>query len=218
MKQILIVGASGMIGNLILQKCLDREDVKNVISIVRKSSQQQHPKLKEIIHTDFLDFNTIADSLLGIDICFYCVGVYTGQVPSEEFKKITVDYTKALAIALHHQSQNASFCFLSGQGADSKEQSNVLFAKQKGIAENSILKLAFLKTHIFRPGYIYPVTPRKEPNIFYKLMRVLYKPISFIYPNIGVSSEQLANKMVAISFGTSQQIVFENRDIRSLAN
>jgi len=70
------------------------------------------------------------------------------------------------------------------------------------------------KTYIFRPGYIYPVTPRKEPNIGYKLFRMLYKPVSAIYPNIGLTSVQLANKMFTVGLNGNNKSILENNDIR----
>jgi hypothetical protein len=90
----------------------------------------------------------------------------------------------------------------------------VLFAKAKGIAENYILSLKFPHTYIFRPGYIYPVEPRKEPNLLYKIFRLLYKPLSFIYPNIGLTSLQLAQKMITVSSFGSNKVVLKNSDIR----
>ena len=46
-------------------------------------------------------------------------------------------------------------------------------------------------------------------------MRKLYKPISFIYPNIGVSSIQLANKMVSVGINGGDKIVYENKAIQN---
>jgi uncharacterized protein YbjT (DUF2867 family) len=216
MKNVTVIGGNGMIGNLILQSCLQKNEVAKVTSIVRKSTGRQHDKLNEIIHTDFLNFSLIEEALKGQDVCFFCVGVYTGQVPTDEFKKITVDYIKAFATVLKKASPASIFCFLSGQGADSKEKSSVLFAREKGKAENILIQLDFERTHIFRPGYIYPVTPRKEPNTMYKMMRIFYKPISFLFPNNVVTSEKLANKMIEVCFGESRQIIFENKEIRLL--
>jgi nucleoside-diphosphate-sugar epimerase len=196
LKRVIIAGTNGMIGSLILQACLERSDVVAVTSITRKAVGIQHPKLKEVLHPNFLDFTAIENVFANQDICFYCLGVYTGQVSTEAFKKITVAFTQSFAHTLKTKNGDAVFCFLSGQGADSAEKSKILFAREKGIAENALLKLNFARTHLFRPGYIYPITPRKEPNFFYTLMRVLYKPISFIYPNIGVSSQILANSML----------------------
>jgi nucleoside-diphosphate-sugar epimerase len=213
MKNILITGSNGMIGSLILQKCLKRDDVVKVTSITRKPLGIYHPKLIEIIHNDFLDYSKIENDLKTQDVCFYCIGVYTGQVPTEEFKKITVAYTEVFAQALKKNNEAASFCFLSGQGADSSERSRVLFAREKGIAENILLKLKFKSTHIFRPAYIYPITPRVEPNFFYRLMRILYKPLKFIYPNFSVTSEKLATTMVEVGMNGGENIL-ENSDIR----
>lgn len=219
MKNILITGTNGMIGSLLLQYCLEREDVQSVTSITRKKTGITHPKLAEILHTDFLDYSTIGERLKNQDICFYCIGVYTGQVPKEAFRKITVDYTKALATSLKQESPDIIFCFLSGQGADLSEKSSVLFAREKGIAENILINLHFKQLSIFRPAYIYPVTPRKEPNLLYSIFRVLYKPLlSKIYPNVGLSSEQLAKAMINIGFNGGDSMIYENKQIKQFAN
>jgi nucleoside-diphosphate-sugar epimerase len=216
MKNIIITGTNGMIGNLILQKCLQRDDVAKITSITRKPLGIYHPKLVEVIHNDFLDYSRIENDLKNQDICFYCIGVYTGQVSTEDFKKITVAYTDIFANALRRYNEATSFCFLSGQGADSSEKSKVLFAREKGVAENILLKLKFKSIHLFRPGYIYPDMPRVEPNFMYKLMRVLYKPLKFIYPNIGVTSKTLANTMFEVGVNGGK-VIFENKDIRLMA-
>ena len=213
MKNIIITGATGMIGKLLLEVCLQRMDVNKVTSITRRAVGIQHPKLLEVVHDDFLDFSKIETHFKNQDICFFCIGVYTGQVSKEEFKKITVDYTKAFAETLRRNS-DVSFCFLSGAGADSKEKSKIMFAKDKGIAENILLNLKFKHTYIFRPGYIYPVIQRIEPNRQYILMRKLYKFISIIYPNIGLTSNQLVSKMIDVAFKGGDKNIYENKDIK----
>ncbi len=214
MKNILIAGSSGMIGNLILQLSLENKEINKITIINRKPSNIKNEQILEILHDDFLDFESIKSIFLNQDICYYCNGVYTGQVPTEQFNTITIEYTKCFATVLKQQSPNAIFCFLSGQGADSKEKSNILFAKAKGIAENILLNLNFAKTYIFRPGYIYPSSPRKEPNFSYKLMKALYKPISFIYPNIGLTSFQLATKIFQVGLYGNEKAILENKDLR----
>ena len=215
MKSIIIAGSNGMIGKLVLENCLNNNEVNKVTAITRKPLGITHEKLVEVIHDNFLDYSAIAAHFKNQDVCFYCIGVYTGQVPTNEFKTITVDFTKAFATTLHQNSAAVSFCFLSGQGADSTEKSSILFAREKGIAENFLLSLKFNATYIFRPGYIYPVTPRREPNFAYRLMKILYKPVSLLYPNIGTTSVQLANKMVDIGLHGGNKIIYENVDIRA---
>jgi nucleoside-diphosphate-sugar epimerase len=215
MKNILIAGSSGMVGSLILQLAIESNEVGSIVLINRKPTAIKHHKIKEYIHSDFLHFESIANAFANIDICYYCIGVYTGQVPTEGFNKITIDYTKAFANALKQYSPQASFCFLSGQGADNKEKSKILFARAKGIAENYLLSKQFKNTFIFRPGYIYPTIARQEPNLAYKLMKVLYKPVSLIYPNIGLTSLQLAIKMFTVGLSGYSKNILENKDIRS---
>ena len=214
MKNIIIAGSSGMIGNLVLQNCLKRDDVQKVTSITRRKSGKDHTKLLEVVHTDFLNYTALNKYFKSQDLCFYCIGVYTGQVPGDEFRKITVDYTRAFAEALKQNSPATTFCFLSGQGADQSEKSLFMFAKAKGIAENFLLGLHFAHTYIFRPGYIYPVTPRKEPNLTYRIMRRLYPVLNKIYHNGVISSEELANAMVDIGICGGPSTIYENKDIR----
>lgn len=214
----MITGASGMIGGMILDLCLAHPEINRVTSIVRKPSGKIHDKLVEIVHTDFLDFSAVKESFHNQDICFYCIGVYTGQVPKDEFRKITVDYTKAFASALRTANNNTTFCFLSGDGADRSEKSRIMFARDKGAAENFLFNLQFAQTYTFRPGYIYPSIPRKEPNRAYVFFRYAYKYLfRFIYPNIGLTSEQLSRVMFHVGMNGATLQELSNRDIRMLA-
>ena len=93
------------------------------------------------------------------------------------------------------------------------------FARYKGAAETALLNMGFPRVHIFRPGYIYPVTPRREPNLMYTTTRFVYPLVRRLYPNIGISSEDLARAMVHAGLygtGENKNPVLENRDIRSM--
>ncbi|MGI9628670.1 MAG: hypothetical protein ACR2QM_17680, partial [Longimicrobiales bacterium] len=101
------------------------------------------------------------------------------------------------------------------------EKSRIKFAKYKGMAENALLRVGFPRVHIFRPGYIYPSTPRTEPSLSYRMLRVAYPVVGRIYPNIGVSSEDLAGAMFEAGLvGTPghDSPIIENTDIRRLAS
>lgn len=216
MKRVIMTGATGMVGNLVLEYCLESDEVEQVTSIVRRPSGKDHAKLVEVVHQNFLDYSDVEDHFKGQDICYFCIGVYTGTVPRDKFREITVDYTREFAKTLHQHSPGAAFCFLSGQGADSTEKSRIMFAKDKGIAENLLFRQGFSRVHSFRPGYIYPVVARKEPNFSYKFMRALYKPVSAIYPNIGLTSEQLATSMFTVGLQGGDQKIYENKEIKAV--
>lgn len=212
MKNIIIAGASGMVGGLILETALASPEISRVTSLVRRSSKQEHPKLKEVIISDFADYSKQADLFRNIDAGFFCIGVYTGQVPDDVFRTITVDYAIAFADAPKTNSSHARLCFLSGQGADRSEKSSMSFAKYKGIAENRIAETG-LQFHTFRPGYIYPVTPRKEPNLMYRVSRMLYPLIRLMGKNGSIKSTELAEAMFKAGIKGAESEVLENRDI-----
>lgn len=216
-KKVIIAGASGMIGGILLDLCLKDDHVSEVISLVRKSSGVLHPKLKELVVADFINYDAFNSDFKDVGIVFYCVGVYTGAVPRDVFRKITVDYPVALGKAIYASSPGARFCLLSGQGADRSEKSRIMFAKDKGAAENQLSGMGFKSFHAFRPGYIYPVTKRKEPNFTYRLMRVLYPGVRLMGKKFSVKSTALAKAMFLTGLNGSDLEIFENRDIVRLA-
>jgi uncharacterized protein YbjT (DUF2867 family) len=91
-KQLVIVGATGMVGGYALRYALDHPVVGRVTSIGRKKLGLSHPKLVQILHQDFADCSSLAEALSGQDAAIFCLGAYTGAVPDAEFRTITVDY------------------------------------------------------------------------------------------------------------------------------
>ena len=129
MKRAVIVGASGMVGGYALRYLLEDPAVGRVTSIGRRNLGISHPKLTEILHSDFADCTPLVDALTGHDAAVYCLGAYTGAVPDEALRRITVDYTVEFARVLRASSPNATFAFLSGSGADPAGRSRMAFAR-----------------------------------------------------------------------------------------
>jgi uncharacterized protein YbjT (DUF2867 family) len=220
-KRLVIVGATGMVGGYALRYALDNSAVKSVTSIGRKKLVISHPKLKEVLHQNFADCSPLVDVLSGQDAVVFCLGTYTGTVSDAELRTITVDYTIEFARVLRGSSPEAAFSFLSGSGADPTGRSRIPFARYKGVAENALLPAGFPRVYIFRPAYIYPVEPRKEPNFSYRLLRTMYPVFRVLFPNQVIRADDLARAMVdAAIHGIGSEhhaVVFENRDIRALA-
>jgi uncharacterized protein YbjT (DUF2867 family) len=218
-KRLVIVGATGMVGGYALRYALDNSAVKSVTSIGRKKLGISHPKLKEVLHQGFADCSALADTLSGQDAAVFCLGTYTGAVSDAELRTITVDYTVEFARVLRLSSPNAAFSFLSGNGADPTGRSRIPFARYKGEAEKALLAAGFPHVYIFRPAYIYPVEPRKEPNFSYRLLRAIYPAFRMLFPNQVIPADDLARAMVDVAVavrGMGRAVVFENRDIRAL--
>jgi uncharacterized protein YbjT (DUF2867 family) len=220
-KRLVIVGATGMVGGCALRYALDNSAVECVTSIGRKRLGISHPKLKEVLHQNFADCSALADALLGQDAAVYCLGTYTGSVPEAELRTITVDYTIEFARVLRLSSPDATFSFLSGNGADPTGRSRLAFARYKGDAEKALLAVGFPSVYIFRPAYIYPVDPRKEPNFSYRLLRAIYPFFRVVFPNQVIRADDLAGAMVDVvvrGAGKSRSLVLENRDIRAMVS
>jgi len=91
------------------------------------------------------------------------------------------------------------------------------FARYKGEAENALLATGFASVYIFRPAYIYPMTPRREPDFGYSLLRA--PAFRLIFPHQVIRADDLARAMVDVAVrGTEERqgLVLENRDIQPI--
>ena len=136
-----------------------------------------------------------------------------------EFRRITVDYVIEFARVLRAASPCVAFSFLSGNGADPTGGSRIPFARYKGQAETALLSAGFPYVYIFRPAYIYPVEPRKEPNLGYRLLRAVYPVFRLVFPNQVIRADDLGLAMVNVAVQKAdvhRSLVFENREIRAM--
>jgi uncharacterized protein YbjT (DUF2867 family) len=208
-----------MVGGYALRDALETPAVASVTAIGRKKLGISHPKLKEVLHQDFADCSPLAETLAGQSAAIFCLGTYTGSVTDAELRTVTVDYTIEFARVFRASSPEAAFSFLSGNGADPTGRSRIAFARYKGAAEKALLAAGFPHVYIFRPAYIYPVEPRKEPNFSYRLLRSIYPAFRVLFPNRVIRADDLGRAMVEVAIGGAgehQGPVFENRDIRAM--
>jgi uncharacterized protein YbjT (DUF2867 family) len=218
-KNLVIVGATGMVGGYALRYALGHPAVGRATTIGRRKVGISHPKLKEVLHQDFADCSALAEVLSDQHAAIFCLGAYTGAVSDTELRTITVDYTMEFARVLHGSSPDAAFAFLSGSGADPTGRSRISFARYKGEAENALLATGFASVYIFRPAYIYPVTSQREPNFGYRLLRAIYPAFRLIFPHQVIRADDLARAMVDVAVrGTEERqgLVLENRDIQAI--
>jgi uncharacterized protein YbjT (DUF2867 family) len=219
-KRLVIVGATGMVGGYALRYALDRAAVSDVTTVGRKPTGITHPKLNEVLHQNFADCSGLADALSRQDAAIFCLGAYTGAVSDADLRRVTVDYAVEFARVFHDSSPRATFALLSGSGADPTGRSRMAFARYKGEAEKALTAVGFPALYIFRPAYIYPVEPRREPTFSYSLLRAIYPVFRPLFPNQVVRADDLARAMVDAAVrevgAERQTIVLENRDIRAL--
>ena len=166
-----------MVGEGVLHECLLHPQVEAVMVINRKPCGISHPKLKEIIHTDFFDLSGIQNQLEGYDACFFCLGVSSIGMKEPEYYRMTYTLTINVAQTLSKLNPGMTFCYISGSGTDSTEKGRQMWARVKGKTENDLMKLPFKQVFNFRPGFMYPTKGLKNTLPFYKYISWMY-PIS----------------------------------------
>jgi uncharacterized protein YbjT (DUF2867 family) len=215
---VLIFGASGMVGQGVLRECLLDADVHQVLSIGRSTIGLQHPKVREIAHADMWNYTSIESELTGLDACFFCLGVSAAGMSEAEYARITHDITLAAATTLARFNPEMTFIYVSGAGTDSSEHGRVMWARVKGRTENDLLKLAF-KAYMFRPGAIQPLHGIKSKTKAYWILYSLTKPLlpllRAVFPHQITTTEQMGRAMLKIAKHGGKSRILESSAIGS---
>lgn len=214
--KIILTGATGTAGSAALEVCLNDPRVERVTAVGRRATDRTHPKLVNEVLPDFRDWSTLAPRLADHQACLWCLGISQSQVSEAEYRVITVDYTLAAARALEAVNPQLTFCFLSGQGADSKEKSWMLFGRVKGHAENELLKLG-LPVYCFRPGYIHGQAPGRALR-FQERMGRTFVPLLRLSKSMMVDADALGRAMLNVAISGADRKILENAEILARSN
>lgn len=213
----ILTGATGMVGEGVLHECLLHPDVEEVLIITRKPSGVNHPKVKELIHSDFYNLSSIENKLSGYNTCFFCLGVSSVGMNEIDYTKLTHTLTMHVATVLSKQNQSMTFCYISGAATDSSEKGRIMWARVKGKTENDLQKLPFKKVYLFRPGYMQPTRGLKNVLKYYKYISWMYPFLRMVFPS-GVSTlKELALAMINSARLGYEKNVLEVKDIVNLA-
>jgi hypothetical protein len=209
-----------MVGQGVLRECLLDPDVDSVVCVGRGSTGQQHPKLRELLHNDFLDFSPVENQLAGFDACFFCLGVTSAGMSEENYQRITYGFTLAAARVLVKLNPNMTFIYVSGTGTDSTERGRSMWARVKGKTENELLRLPFHAAYMFRPGLIVPLhgiqSKTKVYRVFYALLGPLLPALQGRFPKYVTTTEQIGRAMLKVSKQGWPKRVLETSDINEV--
>ncbi|WNJ19361.1 NAD-dependent epimerase/dehydratase family protein [Pontibacter sp. G13] len=174
--KVIITGSSGMVGKGVLLECLDNDLITQVLVVNRNTIGMDHPKLKEVLLTDFTEARSIKSHLAGYDACFYCAGISVLGLNEEQYTRITYEMTKAFADVLYELNPNLVFNYVSGTGTDETEKGGTMWARVKGKTENMVLQKGFKDAYAFRPGAIIPERGIKSRTGWYNAFYVVLRP------------------------------------------
>ena len=220
--RVVLFGATGMVGSGVLLECLDSPRVDSVLVIGRSSTGVSHPKVREIIHSDFLEFKTIRGELTGADACFFCLGVSSAGMREDDYRRLTYDVTLAAANALLAESPQLTFIYVSGEGTDSSERGRIMWARVKGKTENALLAMPFKAAYMFRPGFIHPLRGVRSKTAAYQLMYSLagwiYPVLSRLAPAHTSTTIAVGRAMIEVAADGYPKKILGSREINALAD
>lgn len=218
--KVIITGATGMVGEGVLYECLHHADVEKVLVITRNTCGYLHPKLTEIIHSNFFDISSLTNRLKGYNACYFCLGVTSLGKNEAEYTRLTYTLTMNFATALATLNPDLTFCYISGAGTDSSEKGRTMWARVKGKTENDLMKRPFRQVYNFRPAGIIPFLPLRPSQTFYKSYRYmgwLLWVMKVITPNLIIGLKDLASAMINASLTGYSKNILEVKDIKLLA-
>jgi uncharacterized protein YbjT (DUF2867 family) len=212
---VILFGASGMVGQGVLRECLLDPGVEKVLSIGRSRTGQQHAKLREIVHADIANLTPIEDQLTGYDACFFTLGVTSVGMKEADYRHITYDLTLGAARTLAALNPEMTFVYVSGRGTDSNGRS--MWARVKGETENALFGLPFKAAYMFRPAFILALDGIKSKTAIYRILYPMLVPFSkLLSSDYATNTEVVGRAMIKAARVGAPKKVLESRDINEL--
>ncbi len=217
---VLLFGATGMIGQGVLRECLLAHDVNRVLTIGRSATGVENAKLQDLVHADLWNYAAIEDQLRGFDACFFCLGVTSAGMSEADYSRVTHGITMAAAETLCRLNPDMTFVFVSGAGADSTENGRLMWARVKGKTENAIFRLPFKASFAFRPGVVQPMNGERSRTAAYRVLYSITKPLlpllRRLWPGQILTTEQFGRAMLLVVRQGAPKRVLESSDISAL--
>ena len=188
-KSAILLGATGLTGNLLLQLLLKDNRYGKIKLFSRSTSGVVHSKIEEYLG-DLIHLERFKNAFKADEV-FCCIGTTKSKTPNKElYKKIDFGIPTKAAKLCKENGIN-TLVIISALGANSK--SNIFYNRTKGEMEDAVLQLQIPKTHILQPSLISGKREEKRIGewIFKQLMRAAnlvmagpLKKYKSIHPNV----------------------------------
>ena len=218
---VVIFGASGMVGQGVLRECLRDTGVERVLVIGRSSAGRQHDKLREVLVKDLFDVASYSSELNGLNACFFCLGVSSAGMSEAAYRHLTYDLTVATAQELAARNSALCFVYVSGAGTDSTERGRTMWARVKGATENALLRMPFRSAFMFRPGVIQPLDGIRSKTRVYQMFYVVLGPVMSLlrraFPRSISTTREIGQAMLLVARNGWPRPLLETKDIHAAA-
>jgi len=222
---IILTGATGMVGEGVLLECLDNPEVSRVLVIGRRPCGISHQKLAELVVKDLAALSPAeSKALTGYDACFFCAGVSSVGKKEAEYTRLTYDMTINFAEVFKETNPGKAltFCYVSGYGSDSTAAGKSMWARVKGRTENKLLEMFSQEGkpsggYMFRPGIMKPLKGQKRILKFYFGWQITYPIMRFLMPRFACTLQDVAQAMNNCAILSPAKNVLEVKDIVQIA-
>jgi uncharacterized protein YbjT (DUF2867 family) len=217
---VVLFGATGMVGGGVLRECLEDPRVESILSVGRRSCGVAHPKLRELLLPDLFGLDQVRSDLAGYEACFFCLGVSSVGMSEADYRRVTLDLTIEAAKVLGEVNPSLTFCYVSAQGSDSSGRGRSMWARVRGETENRLLQMPF-SAYAFRPGVIQPYkgvpSRTRSVRVLYAVLGPLFPILKRVFPNQVTTTVRIGRAMMRAATVGSAKHVLEPRDINALA-
>ena len=212
---VILFGATGMVGQAVLRECLLDEGIKRVLVVGRSATGRSEPKLRELIRKDLFEVDGLDVDLEGCDACLFCLGVSSAGMSEADYTRLTYDLTLAWGRTLSRLNPKMAFLYVSGAGTGGK----AMWAQVKGRTEDELLAL-FPSAYMIRLAMLRPMHGEKAKTrwtrIAYAILGPLLPLIRAIAPGSVITSEELGRAMIRAARDGAPKRILEVRDLQAL--
>jgi uncharacterized protein YbjT (DUF2867 family) len=195
MKSAIIIGATGLIGNLLVNKLLADGRYQTIKVFVRRSLNLSNPKLEEYI-VDFDEIDKWKNKISG-DELFSAMGTTIREAKSTTLQyKVDVTYQYECAKAAAENGVKNYF-LVSSSGANSK--SKLFYLRIKGELDEKVQQLSFNKIRIFRPSLLLGERPEKRfgEKAAENILKIIVPIFPFLKNQRPIEGEKVTKAMIA---------------------
>lgn len=215
--KVLVTGSTGMVGEGVLQVCLQNPAVEKVVALNRRTVGFSHPKLTEILLPDFHQLKTVENQLFGLDACYHCMGISSIGTDEATYADITYTLSILLGETMSRLNPGSVFCYLSGAGTDATEKSKLSWARLKGRTENELAQMPFSAMYRYRPGFIKPLPGAAHVQAFYKYVNWMFPLGKALFPDGFSTIEEIGRSMIEVTLKEDAAKTLAGKDIRRLS-
>ena len=194
-KKVVVIGATGLVGNALLQELMSAQEVSQIRIFVRKTIVGLPEKVTQIV-TDFSDFSLLKEQVIG-DVIYCCVGTTRKKTPDlNDYRNIDFGVNIGMA-KLAKENGIPTVHLISAIGASTS--SRIFYSKLKGEIEEAMKELQFKYCYIYQPSMLIGSRTESRPFEFIgqKLM-LFFEGLRLLSKNEyhSIRAESIAQSMI----------------------